>query len=118
MSRKVRFLAPVDPNNISATAQAIYDFIQSQRDGSGEPSQRRMGDNDRDWTRERIDQLERGDIPGGFAGPNKSYPIGSADDVRDAWSLAELSGDPTMIRFNIKAIAKRCGWQHAIPAGE
>lgn len=118
MSRMVRFMVPVDPDNVQATAQAMYDAVQKQMAGSeagGDAKQRQMGGG-HDWTPEEVEQLSKGLIPGGFAGPNKSYPVGSAQDVTDAWNLSDLATDPTLVRFNLKAIAKRNGWQHALPA--
>lgn len=42
-----------------------------------------------------------------FAGPNKTFPIGSRADVPDAASLAHHAEDPGAVRAKIKAIARR-----------
>ena len=115
MSRMVRFMMPVDPNNIQAAAQAMFDAVQGQLAQSAQPKNRRMG-GERDWTPDELKKLESGEAPGGFAGPNKSYPIGSAQDVSTCWNLADLSPDAGMVRLNIKSIARKFGWQHALPA--
>lgn len=118
MTRMVRFMTPVDAENVQAQAQALFDAVQKQMaDGeAGDVAKQRQMGGARDWTPEDIARLDNGEIPGGFAGPNKSFPVGSPRDVADAWSLSDLAGDPALVRLNIKAIAKRFGWQHALPA--
>jgi hypothetical protein len=42
-----------------------------------------------------------------FAGPDKTYPIKTSDDVSDAASLAHHADNPKQVRANIRAIARR-----------
>lgn len=42
-----------------------------------------------------------------FAGPGKTFPIDSRDDVSDAASLAHHAADPAAVRAKIRAIARR-----------
>lgn len=42
-----------------------------------------------------------------FAGPNKTFPVDSRDDVSDAASLAHHADDPDGVRSKIRAIARR-----------
>ena len=114
MARYTRLVAPVDPNNIEATAQAMFDAIQAQL----RATELRKRGFVREWTPAELEQLAQGEMPGGFAGPEQTWPIGSAEDVRAAWALAEQTAAPEPVRANIRAIALRCGWQAALPAGE
>lgn len=50
-----------------------------------------------------------------FAGPNRTYPIMTAQDVRDAARLIGKSDDPEAVKRKIIAIAKRKGFADAIP---
>jgi len=71
------------------------------------------------WTTERRKKLKSGEIHGGFAGAPcdkpMSYPIAGPQDVRDAWKLAGHSCHPDKVRDNIKRIAKKYGWESALP---
>lgn len=52
--------------------------------------------------------VDRDKIPDeDFAGPHRSYPIVTQDDVSDAASLAHHADDPDAVRSKIKAIARR-----------
>lgn len=113
MTKFVRFMAPVDAGSIEAMAQALFDSIKGAQAAS-QAKTRQMG-GAHDWTPDELRRLEGGEIPGGFAGPNKTFPIGRSSDVRDAWALADLADNPDAIRANIKAIAERCGWASALP---
>ncbi len=53
--------------------------------------------------------------PENFAGPNKSYPIKDASDVKDAWNLAGHAANPDAVRSKIKSIAARLGLTSALP---
>ena len=70
----------------------------------------------RKWTAEQRRQLAAGDIDGGFAGPDQSFPIAGPSDVGDAWGLAGQAANPDQVRRKIIAIAKRFGWQSGLPA--
>jgi hypothetical protein len=51
---------------------------------------------------------DRSDVAGGdFAGPGKTFPIESQDDVPDAASLAHHAKDPGAVRSRIRSIAQR-----------
>lgn len=113
MPRFVRFLLPVDPKNIEAAAQAM--LATAQKAASDYQARTRQMGGERDWTPDDLRRLDDGSLPGGFAGPNKSFPIGSPADVRDAWGLADLADNPEEVRANIRRIAEQCGWQSALP---
>jgi len=69
----------------------------------------------REWTKEERDKLEKGDIKGGFAGPNNTYPIASAADIADAWQLAGHASNPDEVKRKIIEIARKFGWTAALP---
>jgi hypothetical protein len=69
----------------------------------------------REWNQEARDKLSRGEIEGGFAGPDQSFPIASPADVGDAWGLAGHADDPDAVRARIKAIARKHGWESGLP---
>lgn len=69
-----------------------------------------------DWTAARREQLAKGEIKGGFAGPDQSYPIAGPDDVKNAWTLAGRAANPDAVRKKIIEIAKAHGWADALPA--
>ena len=112
MTRYTRFVAPVDPNNIEATAQAMFDALQAKL----RAAELRKQGYTREWTPAELEKLVQGEMPGGFAGPDQTWPIGSAADVAAAWALAEQAGAPEEVRAGIRAVAARCGWQDALPA--
>lgn len=68
-----------------------------------------------DWNTQRREDLKAGKFKGEFAGPDLSYPIASAADVRDAWNLAGHSNEPTRIRKNVIRIARKFGWESGLP---
>lgn len=69
----------------------------------------------REWTSEERKKLAEGAIKGEFAGPNRSFPIASCEDVADAWRLAGHADNPDEIRRNIIKIAKKYGWVDCLP---
>lgn len=59
---------------------------------------------------------ERADIEDSdFAGPDRTYPIMTAQDVKDAARLIGKAADPEAVKRKIIAIAKRKGFADAIP---
>ena len=68
-----------------------------------------------DWNTQRREDLKAGKFKGAFAGPDLSYPIASAQDVRDAWNLAGQAKNPNQIRRNIIRIARKFGWESNLP---
>lgn len=71
--------------------------------------------NFRDWTADDREKLAKGQLKGAFAGPNRSFPIASCEDVSDAWKLAGQAENPDQIRRNIIKIAKKYGWEDCLP---
>lgn len=69
----------------------------------------------RKWTMEARRKLAEGEIEGGFAGPDMSFPIAGPSDVADAWALAGHADDPDQVRRNIIRIARKFGWLDALP---
>lgn len=61
---------------------------------------------------------DREDVPDeSFAGPNRTFPVMTAQDVRDAARLIGKADDPESVKRRIIAIAKRKGFTDAIPEG-
>jgi hypothetical protein len=69
----------------------------------------------RKWTAQERRDLAAGDIDGGFAGPDQSFPIAGPADVADAWGLAGQAANPDQVRRKIIVIAKRYGWTSGLP---
>lgn len=69
----------------------------------------------REWTAEERERLAKGEIKGEFAGPGRTFPIASCEDVSDAWRLAGHAGNPLEVRRNIIRIAKKYGWEDCLP---
>ena len=69
----------------------------------------------REWTTEEREKLAKGLIKGEFAGPDRTFPIASPEDVADAFRLAGHADDPDEVRRNIIRIAKKYGWTDALP---
>lgn len=69
----------------------------------------------REWTKREREMLAKGEIKGGFAGPDNTFPIAGPEDVADAWRLAGHSDNPEEIRKNIIKIAKKYGWLSSLP---
>lgn len=70
----------------------------------------------REWSAKKREQLEAGKVEGSFAGPDKSFPIASPEDVAAAWSSAGRGKqDPRVTMRNIIRIAKENGWESGLP---
>ena len=62
------------------------------------------------------DAIASGKMKGEFAGPNKSFPIASPEDVRNAWmSAGRGKQDPKTTQKNILRIAKKYNWTSGLP---
>jgi hypothetical protein len=70
----------------------------------------------REWSTNKRKKLEEGGVKGSFAGPDKSFPIASPEDVAAAWSSAGRGKqDPRVTMRNIIRIAKENGWESGLP---
>ena len=70
----------------------------------------------REWSAKNREKLEEGKVEGSFAGPDKSFPIASPEDVAAAWSSAGRGKqDPRVTMRNIIRIAKENGWESGLP---
>jgi hypothetical protein len=70
----------------------------------------------REWSAKKRETLEKGGVEGSFAGPDKSFPIASPEDVAAAWSSAGRGKqDPRVTMRNIIRIAKENGWESGLP---
>jgi hypothetical protein len=69
----------------------------------------------REWTAEEREKLAKGEIKGEFAGPDKTFPIASCEDVADAWRLAGHADNPDEVRRNIIKIVRKFGWEDCLP---
>lgn len=72
--------------------------------------------NFRDWGKAKREKLAEGDIKGGFAGPNQTYPVSNAEDVKNAWNLAGRATNPDQVRRNVIKLAKKLKLTQALPA--
>jgi hypothetical protein len=70
----------------------------------------------RAWTADERRKLAAGEIKGGFAGPDQSFPIAGPADVGDAWGLAGQAANPDQVRRKIISIARKFGWLGSLPA--
>ena len=69
----------------------------------------------REWSTEKRKQLSKGDIKGKFAGPDQSFPISNATDVKAAWSSVGRAKNPRAVMASIIRIAKELGLESALP---
>jgi hypothetical protein len=61
-------------------------------------------------------KIASGEMKGGFAGPDKSFPIASPEDVHNAWmSAGRGKQDPKTTQRKILTIAKKNGWESGLP---
>lgn len=67
------------------------------------------------WNAAARERLEKEDIKGEFAGPNRSFPIRDRTDVKNAWNLAGHAANPDTVRRRIVAIALKYGWESGLP---
>lgn len=67
------------------------------------------------WTQPKRDRLANGEMIGGFAGPERSFPIAAPEDVARAWELSEHSSTPEKVRHNVVQIAAWHEWMEALP---
>jgi hypothetical protein len=69
----------------------------------------------REWSTEKRKELAAGDMKGKFAGPDQSFPISNATDVKAAWSSVGRAKNPRSVMKRIIAIAKEMGLESALP---
>lgn len=69
----------------------------------------------REWSTEKRKELSKGEIKGKFAGPDQSFPISNATDVKAAWSSVGRAKNPRAVMKNIIRIAKEMGLESALP---
>lgn len=69
----------------------------------------------REWSKEKRQRLEKGEIKGEFAGPGTSFPISSPKDVSAAWSSVGRADNPRQVMTRIIQIAKKYGWESGLP---
>jgi hypothetical protein len=69
----------------------------------------------REWSTEKRKELSKGDIKGHFAGPDQSFPISNATDVKAAWSSVGRAKNPRAVMKSIIRIAKELGLESALP---
>lgn len=69
----------------------------------------------REWPEEKRVKLKEGKMKGGFAGPGKSFPISSPEDVSAAWSSIGRAKDPKKVMENIIRIARENNWEDGLP---
>lgn len=69
----------------------------------------------REWSGDKRKELAAGDIKGKFAGPDESFPISNAADVKAAWSSVGRAKNPRAVMKRIIAIAKEMGLESALP---
>jgi len=69
----------------------------------------------REWSTEKRKELAKGEVKGKFAGPDESFPISNAADVKAAWSSVGRAKNPRAVMKNIIRIAKSMGLEDALP---
>jgi len=70
----------------------------------------------REWNAAKRKELAKGEMKGEFAGPDKSFPISSPEDVSAAWSSAGRGKQNARTTYaNIIRIAKKNGWESGLP---
>jgi len=69
----------------------------------------------REWSTEKRKELSKGEVKGKFAGPDQSFPISNATDVKAAWSSAGRAKNPRAVMKNIIRIAEEMGLESALP---
>lgn len=69
----------------------------------------------REWPSEKRKQLQKGKMPGEFAGPGTSFPIASPKDVAAAWASVGRATNPNAVMKRIIEIAKKHGWESGLP---
>lgn len=69
----------------------------------------------REWSGKKREELKKGEIKGKFAGPDESFPISNATDVKAAWASVGRAKNPRAVMKNIIRIAKSMGLESALP---
>lgn len=69
----------------------------------------------REWSSEKRQKLQKGEVRGEFAGPAMSFPIAGPEDVSAAWSSVGRAANPRKIMAEIIRIAKKYGWEGGLP---
>lgn len=69
----------------------------------------------REWSTEKRKELSKGEVKGKFAGPDQSFPISNAADVKAAWSSVGRAKNPRAVMKRIISIAKEMGLESALP---
>jgi hypothetical protein len=69
----------------------------------------------REWSTEKRKELAKGEVKGHFAGPDQSFPISNATDVKAAWSSVGRAKNPRAVMKSIIRIAKELGLESALP---
>jgi hypothetical protein len=69
----------------------------------------------REWSTEKRKELAKGKVKGHFAGPDQSFPISNATDVKAAWSSVGRAKNPRAVMKRIISIAKELGLESALP---
>lgn len=78
-------------------------------------NKKRMDKQFREWSGDKRKELASGEIKGKFAGPDESFPISNATDVKAAWSSVGRAKNPRAVMKRIIAIAKEMGLESALP---
>lgn len=61
-------------------------------------------------------KIKDGEIKGGFAGDDMSFPIWSPESVKDAWMSVGRSDQPTKkLQQNILRLAQKHNWTNGLP---
>jgi hypothetical protein len=69
----------------------------------------------REWSGKKREEMAKGEVKGKFAGPDQSFPISNATDVKAAWSSVGRAKNPRAVMKRIIAIAKEMGLESALP---
>jgi len=119
---KVEALIPRDRNEYLVGDDVMREIMGRRRQRMDVSRQNRVnyqeeayGINHREWSGDMRKALQEGQMKGGFAGPDMSFPIASPGDVAAAWSSVGRTKDPEKVMQNIIKIAKEHGWEQGLP---
>lgn len=93
---------------VAGLPQSVKDRLKKGESGLPSPEFR-------EWSDKKREELKKGEVKGGFAGPGTSFPIASPEDVAAAWSSIGRAENPKQVMSQIIQIAKKHGWESGLP---
>jgi len=119
---KVEALIPRDRNEYLVGDDIMKEIMGRRRQRMEMARQNKIsyqedtyGVSHREWSSDMRKSLSEGEMKGGFAGPDMSFPIASPGDVSAAWSSVGRAKNPDAVMRKIISIAKKFGWERGLP---